>query len=189
MLPAASILPLMVGWNARRPGGNVTGLSMMYADINAKRLQLLKEAVPRLTRVAVLWNPDNPYHQNVLKDLKAEALSLLIELHFASARRLEELAPAFEDFSVAHAQALYVVDDAQFVVHPATLVKLAAKARLPMISAARRYTDEGPLMSYGARLWRSVAPIGRMRKQDPKGCKTGGPAHRATDQVRTGGQS
>src|SRR5262245_45104448 len=77
------------------PGGNITGLSMMYADINAKRLQLLKEAIPRLSRVAVLWNPDNPYHRNVVNDLKAEALSLSIELHFARARTLEEFARAF----------------------------------------------------------------------------------------------
>ncbi|HMK21620.1 MAG TPA: ABC transporter substrate-binding protein [Terriglobales bacterium] len=138
--------------NLAHPGGNVTGLSMMYADINAKRLQLLTEAIPRLTRVAVLWNPDNSYHPIVVNDLKAAALSLSIELRFVSARTLEEFGPAFSDVSGAHAQALYVVDDAQFVVHRATLVKLASKARLPTISATRYYVDEGGLMSYGANI-------------------------------------
>lgn len=146
--------------NLVHPGGNVTGLSMMYADVNAKRLQLLKEAVPRLTRVGVLWNPDNPYHQSVLNDLKAKARSLLLEFHFASARRSEELASAFRDLSLAHAQAVYVVDDAQFFAHSAVLVKLAQKSRLPIISSTRQYTDKGGLMSYGADfgdLWRRSA--------------------------------
>lgn len=132
------------------PGENLTGLSMMYADINAKRLQLLKEAIPRLSRVAVLWNPDNPYHHNVVSDLKAEALSLSIELRFVSARMFEEFGRAFGDVSAAHAQALYVIDDAQFFVHRTTLVKLASKARVPIISSVRQYPDEGGMMSYGA---------------------------------------
>jgi putative ABC transport system substrate-binding protein len=86
----------------------------------------------------------------VVNDLKAAALSLSIELRFVSARTLEEFGPAFSDVSGAHAQALYVIDDAQFFVNRATLVKLASKARLPIISAARQYPDEGGLMSYGA---------------------------------------
>lgn len=132
------------------PGGNVTGLSMMYADINAKRLQLLKEAVPRLTRVAVLWNPDNPYHQKVLKDLKVEAASLMLELHLLSARGPDEFSSAFREMNAVHAQALYVVDDARFLTNSTTLVNLAAKSRLPMISSVRQYTDRGGLLSYGA---------------------------------------
>ena len=68
------------------PGGNVTGLSIMTAELNTKRLQLLKETIPRLTRVAVLWNPDTPYHPKVVEGLKAAAPSLSLELIFASAR-------------------------------------------------------------------------------------------------------
>ena len=72
------------------PGGNVTGLSIMTAELSAKRLQLLKEAIPRLTRVAVLWNPDTPYHPKVIEELKAAAPSLSIELSFVGARTPEE---------------------------------------------------------------------------------------------------
>ena len=68
------------------PGGNVTGLAPMTVELSAKRLQLLKEAIPRLTRVAVLWNPDTPYHPKVIEDLKAVAPSLSIELEFARVR-------------------------------------------------------------------------------------------------------
>ena len=131
------------------PGGNVTGLSMMMADLSAKRLQLLKEAIPRLTRVAVLWNPDTPYHPKVIEELKAVAPSLSIELSFVSARTPEEIGPAFSAVSRAHAQALYVIEDAFFFTHRTTLLKLASKARLPVIYGERHFADEGGLMSYG----------------------------------------
>ena len=68
------------------PGGNITGLSMMLADLTAKRLQLFKEAVPGVARVAVLWNPAMPWHPKAIADLKAVAPSLAIELSFVSAR-------------------------------------------------------------------------------------------------------
>ena len=135
--------------NLAHPGGNVTGLSLMVADLSAKRLQLLKEAIPRLTRVAVLWNPATPYHPKVVDELKAVAPSLAIELSFVGARTPEEFGPAFSAISRSHAQALYVLDDAQFVVHRRTLLKLASKARLPVIYSQRNFPDAGALMSYG----------------------------------------
>ena len=98
------------------PGGNVTGLSLMMAELSAKRLQLLKETIPRLTRVAVLWNPDTPSHPKVVEELKAAAPSLSIELNFVGARTPEEFGPAFSAVSRAHAQALYVIDDAFFLL-------------------------------------------------------------------------
>jgi putative ABC transport system substrate-binding protein len=138
--------------NLAHPGGNVTGLSMMFADLNAKRLQLLKEAIPRLTRVAVLWNPDNPQGPKAIEDLKAVTPSLSIDLNLVAARTPEEINPAFSAVSRAHAQALYVLDDAFFVNRRAMLVKLASKARLPAISGLRLFVDEGALMSYGPNL-------------------------------------
>jgi len=108
--------------NLAHPGGNVTGLSLMVAELSAKRLQLLKEAIPRLTRVAVLWNPSTPYHPRVVHELKAVAPSMAIELSFVGARTPEELGPAFSAVSRAHAQALYVLDDAFFVIHRRTLL-------------------------------------------------------------------
>jgi putative ABC transport system substrate-binding protein len=136
--------------NLAHPGGNVTGLSMMNTDFTAKRLQLLKEVIPRLTRVAVLGNPNAAYHPNAVEDLKAVAPSLAIELSFVDVRTSEGFAPAFSDVSRAHAQALYVIDDALFFNHRTTLLKLASKARLPAIYSEKRWADEGGLISYGA---------------------------------------
>jgi putative ABC transport system substrate-binding protein len=131
------------------PGGNVTGLSLMTAELAAKRLQLLKEAIPRLTRVAVLWNPDTAFHPKVVQDLKAVAPSLSIKLIFVSARTPEEFGPAFSAVGQAHAQALYVLDDAFFFTHRTTLLKRASKARIPVIYGERNFPDAGALMSYG----------------------------------------
>ncbi len=131
------------------PGGNVTGLSMMIPDLSAKRLQLLKEAVPHATRVAVLWNPATPCNTKIVEDLKAAAPSLSIELSFASVPTPEEFGPAFSAASRAHPQALYPIDSPLFFKHRLTLVKLASKGQLPAIYGEREYVDEGGLMSYG----------------------------------------
>jgi putative ABC transport system substrate-binding protein len=131
------------------PGGNVTGLSMMTTDVNSKRLHLVKEAMPGLTRVAVLWNPDHPFHSKMVEDLKVIAPSLSMELSFVGVRTPEQFGPAFSDVSRAHAQALYVVDDPIFFAHRTTFFKLASKARLPTIHELSRWPQEGGLMSYG----------------------------------------
>jgi len=136
--------------NLAHPGGNVTGLSLMMADLTAKRLQLLKETMPQLTRVAVLWNPDTPYHTKVIQDLKAAAPSLSIELSFVGARAPEQFGPAFLAVRRARAQALYVIEDPVFFNHRMTLVKLASKARLPIIYWVKEFAEAGGLMSYGA---------------------------------------
>jgi len=135
--------------NLAHPGGNVTGLSVMLAELSAKRLQLLMEAIPRLTRVAVLWNPATPYHPKAVEDLKAVAPSLAIELKFVVARNPEEFGPAFSAISRTHAQALYLLDAPLFFTHRTTLLKLASKARLPVISGEKPFADAGGLMSYG----------------------------------------
>jgi putative ABC transport system substrate-binding protein len=132
------------------PGGNVTGLSLMGTELHAKRLQLLKEAIPRLTRVAVLWNPDAPWQTKQVDYLKAVALSLSIELSVVGVRTPEELGAAFSTVNRAHAQGLLVIGGSPFWNHRAMLVKLASKARLPVIYYAREFADEGGLMSYGA---------------------------------------
>ena len=131
------------------PGGNVTGLAVMTTELSAKRLQLLKEAIPRVARVAVLWNSDTPYSPKVIEELRAAAPSLSIELNFVGVRAPAEIGPAFSGLSRAHAQALYIIEDPLFFTHRATLLKLALKAQLPAMFGARQYADEGGLMSYG----------------------------------------
>jgi putative ABC transport system substrate-binding protein len=135
--------------NLAHPGGNITGLTIMLTDISAKRLELLKQAIPSATRVAVLWNPDTPISPKVIEQLKEAAPSLSIELKFVSVRTPGGIDPAFLTVSRTHAQALYVVGDPLFNAHRPTLLKLAAEAQLPAIYDARHWPDEGGLMSYG----------------------------------------
>ena len=88
------------------PGGNVTGLSMMATELYPKRMQLLKEVKPQLTRVAVLWNSDHPFHVRAVEELKPIAPSLSIELSFVAVRTPEQFGPAFLDVTRSKAQAL-----------------------------------------------------------------------------------
>jgi len=131
------------------PGGNITGHSTMIAELSVKRLQLLKEAIPTVTRVAVLWNLDTPYTPKVIEELQAVAPSLAIELIPVGIRSSAEIASRLSGVGQMHAQALYVVGDAMFIAHRSTLISLAAKARIPTIYGYRVYVDDGGLMSYG----------------------------------------
>jgi len=131
------------------PGANVTGLSMMTTELNSKRLQLLKEVVPQLTRAAVLWNPDHPFHAKVVKDLKVIAPSLSLELSFAGMRTPDQFEEAFSDVGRTRAQALYVVEDPIFFAGRVKLLGLASAARLPTVHELRRFPEAGALMSYG----------------------------------------
>jgi putative ABC transport system substrate-binding protein len=128
------------------PGGNITGLTLMVTDLSAKRLQLLKEAMPRIARVAVLWNPDTPFHSKVIEELKAAAASLSIELIFVGVRTSDEFGPAFSAIHRARAQALYVIELGFFFAHRTMLLDMSSKARIPVIYGERNFG----LMSYGA---------------------------------------
>ena len=136
--------------NLAHPGGNITGFSLMTSELSAKRLQLLKEAIPQLTRVAVLWNPATPWHPKAIEDLKAVAPSLSLALSFVSVRTLEEIGPAFSTVRRQHAQALYFLGDPFFFTNRMAFLKPASNARLPTIHTTRHYVDAGALMSYGA---------------------------------------
>jgi ABC transporter substrate binding protein len=131
------------------PGGNVTGLSMMATELYPKRLQLLKDIIPKLTRVAVLWNPDHPFHAKAVEELKSVAPSGSIELSFAAARTPEQFDSAFSDVTQARAQALYVVEDPIFFAHRMALLKLTSAARLPTIHELSRWPEASALISYG----------------------------------------
>jgi len=132
-----------------RPGGNVTGLSMMTSDLNSKRLQLLRDVVPGLTRVAVLWNPDHPFHHQVIKELKGIAPSLSIALTLESVQAADDLDQTFADIRRVGAQAVYVVEDPFFFSSRVQLLKLSSEARLGTIHELRRWPEEGALMCYG----------------------------------------
>jgi putative ABC transport system substrate-binding protein len=136
-----------------RPGGNVTGLSLMFTEIGTKRLQLLKEAVPRATRLAVLWNPETPpYRATTVEDIKSAAPVLSFEPRIVEARGPDDFDRAFSAIGRERAQVLYVVGDPVFFAHRARLLGLVSKARLPAIYSGRGFPDHGGLMSYGPNL-------------------------------------
>jgi putative ABC transport system substrate-binding protein len=142
-----------------RPGGNVTGLSLMTADLVAKRLQLLKETVPKATRIAVLWNPGTPFHVTSVQALKAVAPGLSLQLQFVPARRPEDFDAAFSTVARSRAQALYIMEGPPFTNAQTTLIHVS-NARLPAVHPTSWFAEGGGLMSYGANqtdMWRRSA--------------------------------
>jgi len=129
-----------------RPGGNITGLSVMTVEVTAKSLQILKEAVPRASRVAVLqsWVGRSP----VAKEVESAAQTLGIQVQIVVAQSPEALDEAFSSMIRGRADALLVHSDPMFFLHQTRLVELAAKARLPAIFSASEYVRAGGFMSY-----------------------------------------
>jgi putative tryptophan/tyrosine transport system substrate-binding protein len=136
-----------------RPGGNITGLSGdPTPEVQSKRLELLKEAVPRASRVALLWNPRSPGAQTYRQATESAALKLDLTLHAVEAHGRDEFESAFAAMSRQRADALVVLPDPLFFTARAQVVELAAAHRLPAVYHAREVVDAGGLMSYGASL-------------------------------------
>jgi putative tryptophan/tyrosine transport system substrate-binding protein len=132
-----------------RPGGNVTGLTSLSDDLPGKWIELLKETVPRVSRVAVLWDPAGDPSQ--VKTSEAAAQSLGVRLHVLKVGRAGGFEPAFAEARKNDAGALIVLGSPFFYVQRTHLVELAAKHRLPTIYAQREFVvGSGGLMSYGA---------------------------------------
>jgi putative ABC transport system substrate-binding protein len=138
-----------------RPGGNVTGLSAFAPELVGKRLELLKQAVPGVSRVAVLWQPGafgERAEMDTLKRAEVAARDLGVPLQFVEARGPADFDRAFSDMTRARAGALTVLASNMFNSERRRLVDLAAKNRLPALYSARELVDAGGLMSYGANL-------------------------------------
>jgi len=134
-----------------RPGGNVTGLSFLAEELPGKWMELLKEALPGVSRVAVLWDPATEAGQ--LKVSEAAARSLGVRLHALKVQRSEDLGTAFAEAQKDRADALIVLASPFFYVHRTRLVELATKHRLPTMYSQREFVVEsGGLMSYGPSL-------------------------------------
>jgi putative ABC transport system substrate-binding protein len=143
-----------------RPGGNVTGIAVMSPELAVKRLELLKEAVPRLSRAAVVWNPANPFHPPILKELAALGPSLHVALEFVELRDPDELETVFASMIKRRAEALYVVEDPMLSSHRTRIIAAAARHRLPVTHMFAEWAEAGALMSYGPDsidLWRRAA--------------------------------
>jgi ABC-type uncharacterized transport system substrate-binding protein len=134
-----------------RPGGNVTGLSNQLADLGAKKLQLLSEAVPPLRHLAIMWNVDNPFTELEVSEVRTAARRLGFELTPLEIRRPEDIPPAFEALN-GHMQALYVVYDPVVGTSRVHINTLALGARLPTMHGVRDCVEAGGLMSYGPNL-------------------------------------
>jgi putative ABC transport system substrate-binding protein len=135
-----------------RPGGNVTGLSFLAPELVGKRLELLKQAVPGVSRVAALWHPGD-YSERTERDMRTEAdvaaRALGVRLQVVEARGPEEFDRAFSDMTSARADAVTVQSTNIFLIERRRLVDVANKNRLPAMYVTREFVDAGGLMSYG----------------------------------------
>src|SRR5215472_2234739 len=132
-----------------RPGGNVTGLSIQQTDLAAKRLELLREVVPGLRRLAILANVGGPSVMLDMREVEAAARTLGLEVIASEIRRGEDIVPAFEALN-GRADALYVCIDPLVGTHRIRINTLALAARLPTMHSSREFVEAAGLMSYGA---------------------------------------
>ena len=143
--------PVAVGLVASlaRPGGNVTGLSFLGTEVAGKQVELLKTAVANLTSIAVVANPQNPSHAPRMKEARAVARALRLDVHLVEARAREQIGDAFRAMAKRPVGAALVLADPMFVREADTMIRLAAEHRLPVMYGLREAPLAGGLMSYG----------------------------------------
>jgi len=157
---ATSAIPIVMGTagdpvgsgfvkSLARPGGNITGLSDISSDVSPKLLDLLVGAVPKLSHVTVLVNPDNSSHVTLLKSIRAAAQSAGVTITPVTARNPQEIEAAFAAIGKPNNHALIMAADALFNQQSPQIVELCAKHRVPAISGYWRFVEVGGLMSYG----------------------------------------
>ena len=132
-----------------RPGGNITGVSVPFTQLATKQLELLKEADPRLARIAVLWNAAAPPGGPGLKQIEAAARSLGVHVQPIAARDPGDLEGAFSAITQRRANGLFVTEDLIFAVRRGEIALFALKSRMPTISSFREFAQAGGLMTYG----------------------------------------
>jgi putative ABC transport system substrate-binding protein len=131
------------------PGGNVTGLSGMAPDLGGKRLELLQELLPGMSRVAVLWNAANPYSALSFKETVGAARMLAVELQSLEVRTPANIDGALEAAAGGRADALITVEDPLTIDHREKIAEFAIRKRLPMMAGFKMFADAGGLISYG----------------------------------------
>jgi putative ABC transport system substrate-binding protein len=157
---ATSAIPIVMTWDQdpvgsgfvsslARPGGNVTGLSSLAPEISAKQLELLKEIVPRLSRVVFLGNSAEPGNAQALRETEAAARSFGVQLQFSDVVAPNDIEATIRAASSARAHAMLVLTSPVAFAHRRRLVALAADHRLPVIYHRRQFVEDGGLMSYG----------------------------------------
>ena len=151
-----------------RPGGNLTGLSVMQADLEPKRLELLKQTAPNAKHIGVIWNPMQPTMAAVLNDIQVAASRLNMTLLMAKAGNATELDEALSAIAAAKVDGIFVVTDAVLGWERARIVDFALKHRLPGVYFWREFAELGGLMSYGTSLpavyRRAAVPVDKILK-------------------------
>ena len=143
-----------------RPGRNMTGMSFLALELAGKRLELLKETAPKISRVAIVANPTHPGDKSEFKETEAAAQALKITLLYVSVTSASEFDNAFQTIIKSKSQAILTFPDAVTVANRQKLAEFALQKRLPTIFGWREYVDAGGLMSYGPNLtdsWRRLA--------------------------------
>jgi putative tryptophan/tyrosine transport system substrate-binding protein len=154
-----------------RPGGNLTGVNFFAEELAAKRLELVRELVPRATRVALLVNPTNPDSGSTVRNIEAAARTLGLQIQVYNASSSREINEAFETFVQERPDALVAGTGPPFTGRRAQLVQLAAFHRIPAIYAGRQNAEIGGLMSYGASLIDAYRQLGVYVGRILKGAK------------------
>ena len=131
-----------------RPGGNITGLTSVGTELEGKRLELLKEIVPKLSRVAYLWSPTNPGVDVAVKEIETIARSIRLELQAIEVKGPDDFDAAFRLATKKRAEALLVSGGGFFAFHQKRILELGAKSRLPAMYNNTRYVEAGGLMTY-----------------------------------------
>ncbi len=141
--------PYVLVKNLARPGGKITGLTSITSELQAKRVEILKELVPKMSRMAILLNLSNPAQPQEWKEMESAARSLGIQPRLLDIRKAEDIAPAFEAARRDRVNALAVGQDTLMQVNGGAIAALAQKHRLPTIYSSREYVEAGGLISYG----------------------------------------
>jgi putative tryptophan/tyrosine transport system substrate-binding protein len=132
-----------------RPGGNITGLSTLAPEISGKRLELLKETMPKIARVAVIGTASRQGVAQAMKEMEQSAAAFRIKLDFLDVQKPTEIADTFRAAVKTHTDAVFVLQSPIFNSHRAQIAELAANSRLPSMYPASQYVEDGGLMSYG----------------------------------------
>ena len=174
IIMAATADPVALGLvtSLAQPGGNITGSTFFITELAAKRIELLKDAFPRVTQVAVLLQPENPFSNINLQSMKAAARSLNVALHKFPVRGLHEFDGAFAAMVKSRVGAVAVPELAMFLAHPKAIADLAAKQRLPAIGNSE-FAELGGLIGYGANLLQLWHRVGYFVDKVVKGTRPG----------------
>jgi len=156
-----------------RPGGNLTGVSILNAELGPKRLELLRELLPAATTVALLINPNNPSAETVSRELQAVARTIGLEIHVLHASTEAELDAAFASLAQLRASALAIGNDPFFNSRSARLAELGSRHAMPAIYQYREFAAAGGLMSYGGSLTDSYRQAGIYTGRILAGAKPG----------------